>query len=228
MLDDCYRLALETIRRHLDQAGKPFDEDDGDIVIDGHRLGLSVAFDGFSRQQSQALAPIDICIHLDGDEGNRFRVGTIGVGNTQEEALAAAVDEWHVLAAAPVMAALGAEAGERRRTEEPSQLAGWDLFPGRAGIRGAVPPGLQAGGPFFAELLLALRSEVSNWPDTDEFVLRSIFVMGSGGPQPEFQAAADGFLSEPLTDAVANLNWPGGAEPYYFKQLFVLRCRSDR
>jgi len=228
MLEDCYRHALDALRRHLDKANCPFDEDDGDLTIDGHRLGLSVAFDGFGRQQGQAIAPVDICIHLDGDEGNRFRVGTIGVGETQEEALAAAVDEWHVLAAAPVLAALGAEAGTRRRTPESTQLAGWDMFPGRAGIRGAVPSGLQAGGPFLGQLLLTLRGEVSNWPEADDFILRSIFVMGSGGPTPDFQAAVDGYMSESLTDTISSLPWPAAAEPYFYKQLFVLRCRTDR
>lgn len=225
MLQDCYRHALEALRRHLDQAGMPFDEDDGDLMIDGHRIGLSISFDGFGRQQDKALAPLDICIHLDGDEGNRFRVGTIGIGDSQEEALAAAVDEWHVLAAAPVLAALGAESGELRRGPESTQLAGWDLFPGRAGIRGDVPPGLHAGGSFFGQLLLALRSEVSNWPETDEFVVQSVFVMGSGGPDHDVQAAVNGFTSESLTDTVAQLPWPASAEPYFYKQLFVLRCR---
>ncbi len=227
MLQDCYQLALRALERHLDKAGVPFDEDDGDLTVDGHRLGLSISFDGFGRQGDQAVAPLDICLHLDGDEGNRFRVGTLGVGASQEEALAAAVDEWHLLAAAPVLAALGAEAGGRRRTEESMKLANWDLFPGRAGIRGAVPPGLQAGGSFLRQLLLSLRSAVSNWPDADEFIVRSIFIMGSGGPDQSFQAAVDGFVSESLTDEISNLLWPSTGEPYFYKQLFVLRCRPE-
>ena len=228
MLQDCYRHALDALQRHLDKAGMPFEEDDGDLLIDGHRLGISISFDGFGRQQDQALAPLDVCIHLDGDEGNRFRVGTIGVGETQEVALKAAVDEWHLLAAAPVLAALGAEAGDRLRTAESTQLAGWDLFPGRAGIRGTVPSGMQAGGPFLGQLLLALRSEVSNWPETDDFIVHSVLIMGSGGPEHDVQAAVNGFVSESLTDSVSLLPWPDSSDPYFYKQLFVLRCRAGR
>ncbi|REJ89725.1 MAG: hypothetical protein DWQ35_17710 [Planctomycetota bacterium] len=225
MLEDCYQLALDKLRGHLDAVGHTYADDDGDLIVSGHRIGLSIAFEGFSRQQNQALAPLDICVHLDGDEGDRFRVGTIGVGATQSQALAAAVEEWHLLAAAPLLAALGAAAPSRRRTAETSQLAGWDLFPGRAGVRGPVPAGLQPGGPFWNQLLLALRSEVSNWSAADDFALRSIFVMGSGGAEASAQAAVDGFVNEPLSDAISQLPWPATGEPYFYKQLFVLRCR---
>lgn len=233
MIDDVYQLAFGTIRNHLRQAGVAFTEEDGDFVIGGHRLGLSIVFDGFTRQAEESIAPIEIQIRLDGDEGDRFRIGAIGVGNTQEEAIRSAISEWHVLAAAPVLASLGAEIGTLARRKAGMILAGWQLFPGRAGLRGGVPPALHSGGTFYSALLMALAAEISRWDTPRDFSLRSIFVMASGEaptgksseakPAVEIQAAVDGFVSPSLTEQIAALTWPAATGAYFYKQLFVLR-----
>jgi hypothetical protein len=202
----------------------PFHEEDGDLSFAGHRIGLSLTFEGFSQQGDQTIAPLDVQIHLDGDPGDRFRVGTLGVGDDRLSAMRAAVEEWHLLAAAPLMDALGAVAGGRRRTQTPRLLAGWDLFPGRAGIRGTLPPGLDPGGIFYRLLLESLYKTVAKWPRTNGFTLRSIFVMATTAEgDPQVQAAVDGFVSEPLTNELAALPWPRPPEPYLFKQLLILR-----
>lgn len=231
MLTDVYQLAQSTVRGHLDQAGAEYAEEDGDFLIDGHRLGLSIVFDGFTRQGNQTIAPVEVQIRLDGDEGDRFRIGTLGVGATQDAALKAAVEEWHVLAALPVLAALGAEAGTPRRQTASMVLAGWRLYPGRAGLRGTVPPALHSGGSFYSLLLSALREEVSRWDTPRDFSLRSIFVMASTEQEAatpdqapvEVQAAVDGFVNMELTERITAMNWPAGAGAYFYKQLFVLR-----
>jgi hypothetical protein len=139
--------------------------------------------------------------------------------------------EWHLLAAMPVLSALGAEAGTPRRQAASTVLAGWRLFPGRAGLRGTVPPALQSGGAFYPLLLTALREEVSSWETPRDFTLRSLFVMASaeeGGAAGEraaldVQAAVDGFVKLELTERLAALSWPASGGAYFFKQLFVLR-----
>ncbi len=156
MIDDCYQLALAAITHHLDEAGTTYELDEGDILVGGHRLGLSITFEEFVRQAGETIAPLDIQIHLDGDTGDCFRMGTLGVGGDQATALRAAVAEWHLLAAAPLLAALGA-AVELRKTRLPQQLAGWDFFPGRIGVRGRMPPELDPSAPFFRSLLEVLR-----------------------------------------------------------------------
>ncbi len=115
MTDDLYRLALATLQRHLEAAGVRYSLDDGDFTFNGHRLGLSVTFEGFVQQEKRVIAPVDVQLHVDDDDGNRFRVGTLGVGANQNEAMKSAIEEWHLLAAAPLLAALGATVGERRR-----------------------------------------------------------------------------------------------------------------
>ncbi len=224
MTDDLYRLALATLQRHLEAAGVRYSLDDGDFTFDGHRMGLSITFDGFVEQEKRVIAPVDVQLHVDDDDGSRFRVGTLGVGANQNEAMKSAIEEWHLLAASPVLAALGAPLGERRRGASPQRIAGWAFFPGRAGIRGTLPSGLETGGEFYRLLLGEFQKFVSKWPDAPEFSMRSIFVLYSAAEgNAEIQAAVDGFLSEDLVARLKALTWPASAGAYLYKQLFVFR-----
>ena len=230
MIDELYRLALDTLRNHCEAAGMPYSEDDGDLLLAGHRLGLSIAFEGFSRQGEQVIAPLDVQIHLDGDTGDCFRVGTLGIGADRLSAMRGAIEEWHLLAASPVLAALGADV-DRLRTALIRQLSGWELFAGRAGIRGTLPAGLNPGGIFYRQLLDVLRKHIAAWPrpDDQQLHLRSIFVMATSAEgQHEIQAAVDGFLQPALVADLSALPWPSAAEAYLFKQLLVLRGGKTR
>jgi hypothetical protein len=224
MTEDLYRLAIATLQRHLEAARVRHDLDDGDLCFGGHRLSLSVSFDRFVEQDGQVIAPVDVQLHVDGDDGGRFRLGTLGIGAARAEAMRAAIEEWHVLAAAPVLAALGAPMGGLRRAAQPQQLAGWNFYPGRAGIRGTVPAGLEPGGAFHRVLLGELHKFVSSWEVPHGFALRSIFVFYSSAEgTSQVEGAVDGFVNADLTARLKALAWPASDEPYLYKQLFVFR-----
>jgi hypothetical protein len=224
MIDDLYQAALAALKHHLDEAGMPYTLDDGELMVGSHRLGLSITFDGLVPQGEHVLAPLDIQIHVDGDNGDLFRVGALGVGADARAAAQDAIAEWHLLAASPLLAALGAPLALRRAAPQLQRLAGWDLFAGRVGIRGPVPAALRQGGPFYATLLERLRQLVSKWETPPRFTLRSIYLMATcGAAGNEIQAAVDGMLDAELTQLVNDLPWPASGETYLYKQLFVLR-----
>jgi len=228
MTEDFYLAAQSAVRHHLDEAGASYTVDDGEFLIGGHRLGLSITFEGFVSQGAHTLAPLDVQIHVDGDSGDRFRVGTLGVGKDRDSARQEAISEWHLLALSPVLAALGASINIRRTQTQPQRLAGWDLFAGRVGIRGKVPPELRLGSPFYQSLLEKLRGIVSNWEQPNRFELRSLFFMATCGPDgSEIQAAVDGIVNEELAGSLGSLAWPAGDETYLYKQLYVLRSQPD-
>ncbi len=223
MIDDLYQAALATLRRHLDAAGAAYSLDDGELLIGQHRLGLSISFDGCVPQGDQMLAPLDIQIHVDGDSGDRFRVGTLGVGATPAAAIQDAIAEWHTLAVWPLMSALGAEVETRRAQPVPQRFAGWDLFAGRVGIRGKLPAGLTAGSPFYRALLERLKQIASKWEQPPRFTLHSMFMLATCSTTAEVQAAIDGLVSEELIALLSGLPWPTGQDTYLYKQLFVFR-----
>lgn len=221
--DQIHHIALQTLQNYLSEAGAKFDVQDGDIVLNQHRLGLSIAFDGFQQQNVHRIAPVEFQVYLDGDNGDRFRVGVIGVGDTEDLAVRAAVEEWHVLMAVPLLTSLGAAAGQRRREPTTMQISGWDVIPGRACFRGVIPEGLQGGGTFFQSVVRAIRDTVVDWQQPDGFTLRSILLMASAeAGQHEAQAAVDGLVDEQLTLRMNELPWPAAEGAYFYKQVFVL------
>jgi hypothetical protein len=228
MIDDLYQSALSTLEHHLDEAGMPYTVDDGELLVGDHRIGLSISFEGIVPQGNQMLAPLDIQIHVDGDSGDRFRVGTLGVGSDAPKAIQDGIAEWHTLAVWPLLSALGADVETRRAPGRPQQLAGWDLFPGRVGIRGKVPAGLAAGGPFYRALLERLKPVVAKWEQPHRFTLHSIFIMATCSSAAEVQAAVDGLVDEELVALLQNLPWPTGSDTYLYKQLFVLRHDGEQ
>lgn len=224
MIDDLYQAALAALTHHLDEAGVGYALDDGELIVGSHRLGLSISFDGFVPQGEHVLAPLDVQIHVDGDDGDRFRVGALGVGADARAAAQDAVAEWHLLAASPLLAALGAPLERRRAPASPQLLAGWDLFAGRVGIRGPIPAALRPDGAFYRTLLGRLRQVVSKWEQPPRFTLHSIYLMATcARAGNEVQAAVDGMLDEELTGLVLGLPWPAAADTYLYKQLFVFR-----
>jgi hypothetical protein len=227
--EEIYKMAVSTLRRHLAEAGLKVEIEDGELVVANHRLGLSVGSDGIVKQGEHVIVPLDIQLHLDGDEGDKFRVGTLGVGPDREAAARAAVAEWHVLAAAPVLAALGAPlATPRRGSNRPMQWGDWSVFPGRAGIRGPLPAEMQPDGALLRSLLQTLRTAVLNWKQPARWKMASIYIMATVGPDgTEIQTAVNGFVDEPLAEKLRLLAWPKPADTFLYKQLFVLSGGKD-
>lgn len=226
MIDDLYQAALAAMRHHLDEAQLGYAVDEGELVIGSHRLGLSITFDGCVPQGGHVLAPLDIQIHVDGDNGDRFRVGALGVGDDASSAVQDAISEWHLLAVSPLLAALGAAVTLRRAPSRPQQLAEWDVFPGRVGIRGHLSAALRPEGAFYRSLMQRLTQVVCKWERPPRFTLRSIYMMATCGPAiNEIQAAVDGLLSEELTGLLQRLPWPTGGDTYLYKQLFIFRLQ---
>jgi hypothetical protein len=183
MAVDFHRLALLALVHHLNEAEVEYQRQGDELVVDSHRLSLTANFERFEKQGSEIIAPLDVELHVDREWGDRFRVGTLGVGATEAMAAEAAVSEWHLLAASPVLSALGAVVANRRPSAMPPELAGWQLFAGRAGIRGPMPKELFPGSQLYRILLEALRQRIAAWEEPDAFELRSIFVMATfGGP----------------------------------------------
>jgi hypothetical protein len=133
-----------------------------------------------------------------------------------------------MLAAAPLLAAFGAPLGVKRGPDRPMLWGDWSVFPGRAGIRGPLPPAMQSDGPLLRALLQSLRQIVVDWPQPRRWELRSIYVMATVGSEgAEVQAAINGFVDAALIAKLSELAWPRPAETFLYKQLFVLRGGKD-
>lgn len=226
MIEELYRQALAALRLHAEEAGASVREDEGELLLDGHRLGISISFEGCVQQSEHTLAPLEVQLHVDGVGGDRFRVGTLGVAPDCRGAMQSAVEEWFLLAGQPVLAALGAAVISPRRSPAMLRLARWEGFAGRTAVRGSMPAALEPGGVIYRELLGIVAGVAGGW-QPQEPQLRSIFLMLTWAEGAlEVQAAVDGALDPGLGEAIAALPWPQTRDAWLFKQFFVFRPRE--
>ena len=156
--------------------------------------------------------------------GDRFRVGTLGIGDDRLAAMRAAIEEWHLLAASAVLTALGADVDKRRKTPI-RLLAGWELFPGCAGIRGTLPTGLNPGGIFYRQLLDVLHN-MSPLAAARRFSTPAPFDLRDGHERrwaTRNPSRRRRLLAAGSGNGTGRVPWPTAADAYLFKQLLVLR-----
>lgn len=226
MIEELYRLAVDVLRRHAAEAGASVVEDEGDLLVGEHRLGIAIAFEGCVEQGEHVLAPLEVQLHVDGVGEDRFRVGTLGVAPDCRLAMRSAIEEWFLLAGQPVLAALNAATHSPRRRPDPIRLARWEGFPGRTAVRGSMPATLEPGGAVYRDMLAVISKTVDQWEPAGAD-LRSIFLLLTWAEGTmEVQAAVDGFLDAPLGEAIGKLPWPQTSSAYLFKQFFVFRPRA--
>ncbi len=223
MIEEVYQQALARVKANLDAAGAAYHDDDGQLLVGGHRVDLTIGFDGFLRQGQQVLAPLDLRIQVDNGDEDRFRIGTLGIGDTPAVAVAAALDEWLTLVAAPLVKALTAQPpGLRVENDE----VVWGLYPGSTSVRGTPPKGLQGAGGLLARLVETMVAAVRGWPTPRNEELRSLAgVVSQGDEGFDLQAAVDGAIDHDLAGKLASLDWPNTLEPYVLKQVIVVRGR---
>lgn len=223
MIEDIYHQALARLRSVLDQAGAAYTDEEGELTVGPHRLGLAIAFDGFVPQGKQFLAPLDLRLHIDNCGEDLFRVGTLGIGPQHASAVAAALDEWLSLTAVPVLRALGALPTQGAYLAVQSPLASWRIFPGHASARGEVPAALRPGGSLFKQVVDVVQRAAHAWQPPRTAPLKSaMLVVAQGDEGFELQAAVDGIIDTPLQTALGELAWPRTIEPYVFKQFFAV------
>ncbi len=216
MIEDVYQHAMERLRGQLTRRGVAFQDDEGELLVAGRRLALAVSSEGLVEQAGQVLAPLEIQLHVDGNSGDRFLIGTLGVGRNQSEAFLAAIDEWFQLAGDPVLRALLGDAS--------GQTCGdWHAWAGQAVFRGQAPAVLRPGGSVFRQLVAELARQISQWPAPPVPTFRSATVVAAWAEgRLDLQAAIDGALDANWHDQVVHLAWPLGANPWLYKQMFVL------
>jgi hypothetical protein len=111
------------------------------------------------------------------------------------------------------------------KPEQAHKFGAWELFPGRAGIRGSAPFTAASGAVFYRELFGQLRKLAATWSKPPRFELRSVYMLATQAEGAfELQAAVDGYVNDKLGEALTALSWPKSGPAYLYKQLFVFKA----
>ena len=200
-----------------------YQADDGELIVAGHRLGVSVTFDGFVQQGEQVIAPLEIQLHLDGDEGNKFRMGTLGIGHDSAARHAGGRGRM-AFAGCRSGAGRAGGAGEHAPLAPAAQVGRLELFSRPVGRPRQAAGRARSVGPFLSLGAGSAARRGERLARGRRFCLAFDLPAGRGQRcrAVEVQAAVDGMLDAELTAALAGSGWPRPAEAYLYKQLFVL------
>ena len=225
MIDDVYQAALAALRHHLDEAGTPYTVDEGELVIDSHRLGLSITFDGFVSQGEPRPGPA----RYPNPRRRRQRrsVSRRHVGRRRRTAQRPARGDFRVASVGRGAAAGGAWARQWKIAAPPRIPSNWPAgicSPAGSAFAAQCPPDLRAGGAFYRALLERLRQVVAKWDQPRSVYAAIDLYHGHLRPEALRSPSRRRRDGEPGAGRRAGrLAWPASSETYLYKQLFVLR-----
>ena len=156
----------------------------------------------------------------DGDGAFRFISGAVGVGRTRGEAIDQAVGGWLGLTGKALL-----EAVPRRAVSKSAiPLGPMAAFPGSIAVRGTAD--LHWSPRRDAELLDAVVPALRGLsPESSHSVALSI--VGLGGGALDGQCLIDHGAAEDLCQLALKFDWPGSAEGYLARQVYVVRPRTN-
>lgn len=144
--------------------------------------------------------------------------GSVGVGDSREDARETAVSEWAHLVGVGVLDALGV-----RRKEAVSLASGrFSVHPGLTGFRGQQQVlWSNERHPELVEKLKGAIGRLEGLPS--EFHSISIMLVVETDGSASGECRVDGVESEEALKAVQSYSWPRTSAAYMFKQFYVLR-----
>jgi hypothetical protein len=142
--------------------------------------------------------------------------GSVGVGNSVEDARSTATEEWMFLFADPYCAATASAGGIR--------LGMLTFYPSRPGFRGSAPSGwLTEPETRHGRILEAIASGLAPIMTNDVGLVDLKIAVQTNG-DPDGECRVNGSANSEVCNRLLAIVWPGGT--YMYKQVFIYRQTS--
>jgi Family of unknown function (DUF6348) len=184
--------------------------------IGGKEIRLTAQIENNERADAKFLVGLRVDVLVSGGP-QPFTVGSIGVGNNEDDAVETAIYEWSQYVGPALLGSLGVKAGVL-----PQNVGPFLVYPGPVGIRGS--------GVWTAEKdrqllhhLDAIIKGLENSPKEFHSILLMVAVRNAGTAEGECRL--DGAISPALLAAVQSFPWSQSGTTFLFKQFYILRRR---
>lgn len=186
-----------------------------EVEIGPQRLRITRVSEQALHTQGEFMSAAHFEIALNGEPQDRLTVGSIGIGDTADDATDTVVGEWYVTFGSALFRSIG---------DGPPDLTfgRFRVYAGHLGGRGQAPDALVAGQVITPESLLSAISGALPRVDGKLHSLHIIVVIVAGGATAG-ECRVDGQVSPTALALVQTLRWPTGATHYMYKQSYVLR-----
>lgn len=174
-------------------------------------------------EQERRLGPkwaVGVAVETSLPDGARLTTGSVGIGDSRQDALETAVTEWVLLAGTAILNAMSSK-------ERPSEVivrSGLRLYPGALSIRGSEqPPWSEDQHGRLVDLITPALMDLA--PGRLHDLSLTVGVSPTG--EVDGECRLDGTRMQSLLSAVQTLSWPKRTTAYIVKRYYLVE-RTDR
>jgi len=192
---------------------------DGVLTIGRWKIRVSPISENSTTTQDRFVEAARFDIQIDSAPHPELTYGSIGIGDSQQDAIQTAVQEWYLGFGAALFRALGDAATK-------VTASGFSVYPGFMGIRGDLPKGswMDGSDEMHRRVLAALGTHLPNATNGLHTLALKIWTNIDGSVGGE--ALIDAKPSEAILAAIMKLDWPKSSS-YMFKQAYILKRAQE-
>jgi hypothetical protein len=186
----------------------------GKITVGKYAVQVTPISEKAGQMSGKFVSAARFEIAVDGSSNDHLTAGTIGIGDSAQDARETAVREWYLSFGSALFRALNGN---------PTALkAGpFAVYAGAMGIRGEAPGDWVNSTDTMHEKILASLSDLLP-ADAATIHTLDLKIMAAPGAI-DGECRVDGQVSAPILNALKRLPWPKTA-PYMFKQSYILKA----
>jgi len=188
------------------------------ITVEDHRIDVLPYVENCGVLESGHLCGVRFEIKIDGAKDQRLTYGAVGNAPSKKMALEEAVEEWWAAFAGPVIQSI---ADKKADFMESSYVA----FPGATLMRGNPPGGwLDGTSKMHQKITSNIYSVIGESPGVKSIVIK-MWANEKEGVSGECRVNTK--ISLEIIDSLRQLNWPSTTTSYMFKQVYILKHKTE-
>ena len=193
----------------------------GAVLIGNHTVRIVPVSETSTKANGKFIEAARFEISIDGVKNENLTVGSIGIGNSAQDAADTSVQEWYMTVGSAILQTV---------SSSPSKLtvSNFTVRAGLMGIRGDPPKGWVDGSDDMHRKILAVIDASNPIENTSEVHVLDLKVVVAPNGTIHGECRNDGKTSEVLLSTLKKLSWPSTSTGYMFKQAYVLRKHSGQ
>lgn len=185
------------------------------IEIGKHSVRIAPVSEQVLKADEKYISAAHFEIYLDGVRQDQLTSGSVGIGDSADEATTLAVEEWYFLSGLALLRSIADTASDHTH-------GGFRVYPGSMGVRGQPPKGFEDGKVINSQKVLNAISDALPRADGKLHFVQVLVVVGPDSPISG-DCRIDGKVSAKALSLLKDLRWPKTDGNYMYKQSYVLK-----
>lgn len=212
-------IALEKLYTLLQNKGVRAELKSNEIHVQENTIKLKINVEHEGKQQDKWLCAISIATTYKAKQDNKITIGSIGVGNSLEEAMGISITEWLATFGEPFSNLLSSD------SSDVLVIGNKVVYPGFMGFRGNRPENLFVQTPQNPEEKIFTAIEPLLTEDGKEITPVELKLMIGANGAIDGECKINNIVSAEVLNNMKKLDWTPAAEQYLFKQFYLVKSK---